>query len=127
MLCLAVMLLWAQMGGWLHGLSHTLADLHVATASHAALPHEPVAAGPGPAHTSPGAHGHTHHQGDVTQGHAEQVCEECLALAALAVVALFTFCATLPLSMGLRRPKSSGLTALQAQAFEAYRTRAPPR
>ncbi len=98
---LAAVLLLAQHAGWVHGLTHL-----------------------GPVHID---HGHSHGTHDQTQSHAEQVCEECLALAALAH--------GLPPSQGAALPLVTRQGALGAHsaAWQAtsvklpYQSRAPPR
>ncbi|TBO31102.1 DUF2946 domain-containing protein [Aquabacterium lacunae] len=127
-LCLAVVLLWAQMGGWLHGLSHSRGHLHPVAPATAHPTEHPTEHPVGlVAHSVHAGHTHHHAHGDATQAHAEQVCETCLAFAALG--------GTAPLP-GLGEPEWAGLshaapgprTGLQAwpTAFQAYRTRAPP-
>ncbi len=111
-LCLALVLLWAQMGGWVHGLSHTLGSAHptLHTAHPTDAEHPP----------------HTPH-GETTQAHAEQVCETCLAFAALGGTALLPSMGV-PAWAALSHAAPWPRTGLQAwhTAFAAYRTRAPP-
>jgi hypothetical protein len=111
LLCLALVLLWAQMGGWLHGLSHTLADVRPTLAQTSFL-HAEV----------------SHPQGEATQGHADQVCQDCLVFAALAFAA-----PVMPAQLGdwagLRHAHPHALSTQRhgPTPFWAYRTRAPPR
>lgn len=116
--CLALALLWAQMGGWLHGLSHSLGELHPGWPAHASV---------GTSHAAHAEHAHHAAQVDAAQGHADQVCEECLAFAALTLAAPFMqgLSAALPLALaGWHTPL---VTRTTASPFLAYRTRAPPR
>lgn len=107
---LAAVLLLAQHAGWVHGLSH----LSPAHGDHVHLT------------TSPD-HGHSHGAHDQTQSHAEQVCEECLALAAL-VHGLLP-----PQSLVLPLGRPAGSLGFHSPAWQTtsvslpYQSRAPPR